>query len=271
MSVYIDGFLIDAALSESHKMSANATKYPTESGSKLTDNIQNEPREVTIVGIVSDTPIGTVAAARGSASAAAAGGLDFLPTDEALAKLEALYESREPVPIDTTRRRYESMALIDLEITDDETTGHALNFTATFQQIKIINNNRTIVRVDGLGNGAKKKKSGVPVVVVHNGPAKIVTRNGYDAAWNPAKGRYEYATSKGQPGGTPVPDTDLNEGLQNGGLGADSNSTYFDQESDEWRNTDGTSVTQAQIAGKNGGTSVQGAQGWYAPESGLVR
>jgi hypothetical protein len=105
MSIWIDNFLIDAALSESHKMTANTTKYPTESGSKLTDNIRNEPREVRIVGIVSDTPIATVAAARASATASTTGGLNFLPSDEALAKLEALHESREPV------HRYDPQAI----------------------------------------------------------------------------------------------------------------------------------------------------------------
>lgn len=256
-AVYLDGYLIDCVLTESHKLTASATKYPTESGSKLSDNIQNEPREVTIEGIVSDTPIGNVATVRSSTTAAAGTSLDFLPSDEALAKLESLYESREPVPIDSTLLRYENMALTSLEITVDQQTGHALNFTATFQQIKIVDNNRTLIRVDGLGNGNKNKKSGVPVVVVHNGPSKIVTRAGYDGAWNPTKGRYEYATSKGLPGGTAIPDTDLNAGLQNGGLGPDENTTYFDQESDEWRNSDGTSVTQSQLDAKRS-TLTQG-------------
>lgn len=184
MSVYIDGYLLDAALSETHTMSATVTKYPTESGSKLSDNISSDPRQVTIVGIVSDTPIGIVAAVRASASASVTGGLDFLPTDEAFAMLERLHESREPVPIDTTLRRYESMALTDLVILCDETTGHALNFTASFVQIRIINNNRTIVRADvpirrNLGNGVIEHttyntildEKGQPVTGVHFDPA----------------------------------------------------------------------------------------------------
>jgi hypothetical protein len=290
MSVYIDGYLIDASLTETHKLSSNVTKYPVESGAKITDHISNEPREVTIEGIVSDTPIGNVATVRASATASPTGSLDFLPSDEALAKLEALWESREPVPIQTTLaggKSYENMALMDLDIPVDETTGHALRFTATFQQIKIVTNNRTIVR-SALGTGGQKKKSAVPVIVVDDGNrGPLITNDGRSAEWNAKKGRYEYAKfTPGQVGGTtgvPVPDSQLSQAKAQANADlkerqaaeAAENNTYFDQEADEWRNTNGTPVTQQQLRGMNGTSPTQGSsdQPWWsvAPEEGNVR
>jgi hypothetical protein len=149
------------------------------------------------------------------------------------------------------------MALIDLEITGDEQ-----NFTATFQQIKIINNNRTIVRVDGLGNGAKKKKR-----VCRSWSCTTARPGSLRATVTMPLGiRRRVATStrpkKASRVDRRVPDTDLNEGLQNGGLGAKQNSTYFDQESDEWRNSDGTSVTQSQLNAKECNVS-RGTAPWW--------
>jgi hypothetical protein len=274
MSVYIDGYLIDAALSEGHKLSSTVTKYPTESGSKISDHIQNEPRAVTIEGIVSDTPIGNVATVRANATASATGALDFLPTDEALAKLEALWESREPVTVQTSLvggKTYESMALTDLDIPVDETTGHALRFTAVFEQIKIVQNNRTIVRVANAGLGGKSKKSAVPVVVVDDGNrGALVTNDGRAAIWNPDKGRYEYGQltpgKPFQPSGVPVPDSQLSQAKAQANQRLDAqreadeaaNSTYFDQGAGEWRNTDGTSVTQSQLS-----STVHDGSAWW--------
>lgn len=251
--VTIDGFIIDATLTESHTYESDVTSYPTESGSTITDNIRPRPVTVQIDGIVSDTPIGTVATTRANESTASGSNFEFLPSDAALAKLLEIRDKREPITIETSLKRFESMALTQLEIPRDAETGMALRFSATFQQITIVTNNRTTIRVASPNNGAKKKKSAPPVVFVHNGPDKITTRNGYDAAWNPKKGRYEYATKKGQPGGTPVPNYDLNEGLQSTtqpGTIPESNSTYFDQSTDQWRNTDGSPVTQQQLNAK---------------------
>ncbi len=265
--VTIDGFIIDATLTESHNFESDVTSYPTESGSVITDNIRPRPVTVQIDGIVSDTPIGTVATARANESTATGTNFEFLPSDAALAKLLEIRDRREPITIETSLKRFESMALTQLEIPRDAETGNALRFSATFQQIVIVTNNRTTIRVASPNNAAaKKKKSAPPVVVVHNGPDKIVTRNGYDGAWNPKKGRYEYANKKGQPGGQPIPNHDLNEGLQSvdqaGAVDPESNSTYFDQATDQWRNTDGSAVTQQQLSDKSS-LPTQGPQPWW--------
>src|ERR1051325_210756 len=108
--ITIDGFVIDAALRETHTLECEVTEYPTESGSTITDNIQPKPRTVQIEAMVSDTPLpGPVADARGPVDAN--GAFQHKPTDDALAHLEGIWNGREPVTITTSLKTYENMAM----------------------------------------------------------------------------------------------------------------------------------------------------------------
>lgn len=159
--IKINGFVLDAVLRETHVRDAAVTKYPVESGGKIADNIQPQPKGVTIEGIVSNTPLpGPVADARGEVLAD--GSLLHIPTDDALAMFEAVYDAREPIDIDTSLKVYTNMAMTHLEIPRDPETGEALGFTAEFEQITFKTNNRAIIQVappaqTGLG---KKKDLG---------------------------------------------------------------------------------------------------------------
>lgn len=269
--IKINDYVIDCAVTEEHEYEADVTSYPVESGATITDNRRKRPATVTIEGVVSDTPIGPVATARQTEQAAPGAELNFLPSDEALSRLLAIHNSGEMVPVETSLRAYSNMLLTSLSIPRSAKTGKALRFTARFVEVIIVANERTVVRVASLGAGGKKKASGAGVVHVFNGPKQIVTANGYDAVWNPKKGRYEYMNKKtGAPSGNPVPNHDLTTGLQSAGQpgnldptnpaaspSAANNSTYFDQQSDEWRNTDGTSVTKEQLVGRGGNAPTQ--------------
>ncbi len=156
MPVLIDGFLIDAALAESHKRSSTATKFPVESGATFSDHIVRDPRQYVVEGIVSNTPIGDVATARENETAAAGEDLEVLPADEAIARLERIYERSRPVTVQSTSRLYENMTMVDLDIPRDRTTGNALRFTATFEQIVVITNTRSTVRTIPSGQGKAK-------------------------------------------------------------------------------------------------------------------
>jgi hypothetical protein len=165
MSVMINNYLIDAFLTEEHTYESDVTEYPVESGANITDNIRPKPIRVNITGIVSDTPLEPIASARAKqTSTTNSDDLEFLPSDDALAMLEAVWLAREPVPLDTTLKHYDNMAMSSLVIPRDAETGAALGFTATFQQVRIITNNRATIKVSppagtGLGGNKKKKKA----------------------------------------------------------------------------------------------------------------
>lgn len=170
MSVRINNYLIDAALSESHSYPSDVTSFPVEKGetSDLTDHIRNEPIEVEIEGIVSNTPIGATALARENETAEAGEELEFLPSEEALARLERIRARRLPVTIQTSLKVYENMALIGLDVPRDPTTGRALRFTARFRQITTVTNLRTTIRT-ATPAGRAKTKLGAKV-----GPTKTI-------------------------------------------------------------------------------------------------
>ena len=205
--------ILDAAIRETHTYDSDVTDYPVESGSSITDNVRPRPITVEIEGIVTDTPLpGPVAASRGATGAdktvSYGGGVigggsitipgDFqvIPSEDALADLIAIYEAREPVSIGTTLKAYDSMVMTSLVIPRDADTGAALSFTATFQQVTIITNNRTTIKVAppvhtglgpklNLGNVVVTQKAGWELIWHHSSPAPAWSTQeslGYKAA-----------------------------------------------------------------------------------------
>lgn len=174
MTLLIDNWPYDGSLSETHTRSSEVTDFPVESGSDLTDNIRQLPAEVEIEGIVSNTPIGKMALLRGLDGGNDGTGSDGeKPANEALARLEGIWERRQPVTIQTDLKLYTNMAMTSLEIPRDPTTKNVLKFTASFKQIKIVTNQRSTVKAvptaTGRGGGVKTKPA-----IASNFPAPIV-------------------------------------------------------------------------------------------------
>ena len=149
MPVFIDGYEIDVATDENHDFSSDITSEPVESGSNITDNIRIIPSTVSLTGIVSDTPIGTLAKRRNPDESNSETALDFLL---------AIRDSREPVTIETDLRTYSNMAMQKLSVPKSATTGDALNFTATFKEVRIIDTQRVVINVKNPRSKRKVKK-----------------------------------------------------------------------------------------------------------------
>lgn len=148
--VVIDGFTIDCTLSESVELQSEVTENPVESGSTFVDNIRNKPLEISIDGIISNTPTAAIAAQRLA---------EELPSSAAFNKFNAIREKREPITIKTSYRTYERMALTMLSLPNDASTGDALRFRATFRQIQTITNERTVIVV-AVPRGSAKRNLG---------------------------------------------------------------------------------------------------------------
>lgn len=168
--ITIGGYTVDAALSEDHNFDCEVTSFPVERGANITDHIRQLPKSVTIEGIVSDTPIGRAGVVRSGVAALQEEGLiEAVPfSSEALDTLLAIQAKGEPVTITTSLKVYENMALEKLSVPRDASTGAALRFTATFTEIRIVENRRTRVRT-ATPAGQRKSRSG-------NKPAKPTTK-----------------------------------------------------------------------------------------------
>lgn len=136
-TMLIDGFEIDAELVSDHTFDSEVTDHPVEVGADVSDNVRPLPIMVQIEGVVSDTPLGTLASRRS---------VGVLPSDDALSKLLTIRDAREPIKISTSLRSYDSMIMQALQITKDSTTGRALRFRATFKQVIIVANERVTRR-----------------------------------------------------------------------------------------------------------------------------
>ncbi len=154
MSVYIDGFELDVARAIEHKLPAQVTEQPLESGANFADHKLKHSRMLTIEGVVSDTPIGGLAKRRQQFTLVD-GEAFATPSQEARARMEALLESPEPITVETPTRTYRNMVMEDLSEPEDKQTGKAYVFTAVFKQLKIVSNLRTTVRVAADRNGKK--------------------------------------------------------------------------------------------------------------------
>jgi hypothetical protein len=140
--ITVDGYVIDCAITEEHAFESEVSTYPIETGGDVTDNVRNLPIKVTIEGIVSDTPVGAVLDRR-----LADGDLPGFPSDDAYNRLKLIRARREPITITTSLATYDNMVLQNLTIPVDAKTGDVLRFTAVFQQVTLVTNLRTFVKV----------------------------------------------------------------------------------------------------------------------------
>jgi len=164
----IGDLALDCTVTETHTATSTVTEHPVESGSNITDHIRPEPVQLSITGIVSDTPIG----AREVQRAIKIGGVSVqikqqeTPTSPtgfgraAWSKLDAMRLAAKPVTVLTRDKKYESMALVSLSVPKEAKTGGALYFTAQFKQVRIVYNRTTKVVVAKATKSHKKQDTG---------------------------------------------------------------------------------------------------------------
>lgn len=156
----IDGYPVDVEVSGDFAFVNEVTEYPVESGSDVVDHVRTKPMEITIEGVVSDTPIGEIANEREAG---------VVHSRTAYIRLKEIHARREPVTLDTSRGRFVNMVLARLSTPTSAATGDSLQFTGTFKEVRLITNERTTIRVRVPRARKKEKKSaqssGTPIVV----------------------------------------------------------------------------------------------------------
>ena len=148
--IRIDGYLIDAAISEDHAFDSEVTAHPVEDGADVTDHVRARPITITVEGVVTDTPIGSAVAERGD---------DALPSEDAFARIMAIRDAREPVTIETSLGTFDNMVLQAFAVPRSSGNGESLRFRASFVQVQLVTTERTIVKV-AVPRAAKKKNLG---------------------------------------------------------------------------------------------------------------
>lgn len=121
----IGAFEIDVTVEENHSMTSQITDNPVEGGSIINDHIINDPKQVTLTGVVSNTPIAIFGL-----------GSSDNRTQDAFEALEQLRDSRTTFDLLTGFKLYENCAFIDLQM--PKVRAGVLRFSATFKQLSIV-------------------------------------------------------------------------------------------------------------------------------------
>lgn len=165
----IDSLTLDAALSEHHGVQVEVTQHPVEKGPNISDHRRPKPRVVTLEGIVSNTPMpqpndpSVTTVSRGIAFASRS---KYDPTrvGTAYQQLLDLSASDQLITIVTGLETYDNMTMVSLDVPRDARTGEALNFTAVFTEIIVVENALVTVKkartTRGQGKADLHKKNG---------------------------------------------------------------------------------------------------------------
>lgn len=156
--ITIDGFVVDAALTEGHTLDNQVTTHPQEKGSVITDHSYTLPDEITLDCVVSDHPIGTVASSRGAE-------LDgVVPSVDAYARMKFIRKRGKPVTITTSLGTHESMMLVKLGIPRRAEDGESLRFSVSFRVAEFVENERTVVRIAVPQQAKRVNRGNKPVI-----------------------------------------------------------------------------------------------------------
>jgi len=123
---------LDATLSYTPKMNNDVTSFPIEDGSDISDHIRNKPREISLTGFITDTPVRVdttvsdllVSGARGSRVSAS------------YIELKKIWTDRDVVDVITGLEVFTSMALLSLSVPRTPRDGHSIRFSASFREIQ---------------------------------------------------------------------------------------------------------------------------------------
>lgn len=125
-------FDFDAVVREAHESEITITENPIEGGSPAHDHATVLPKRLELEGVVSDNPLP-------SGGATVFGSIGGRRSVTAFEMMVNLQESREVFTVLTGLKRYPSMMLKRIVASQDATTSEALSFTASLQQVRIVN------------------------------------------------------------------------------------------------------------------------------------
>ena len=120
---------IDATISENHRYQTEATEHEVEEGLPITDNLRKIPIELSISGVITDTP-------------------NFLgsnrilttilekPSQNAFDFLEEIYENKYLCSLVTSVKEYDDLTLIDFNYKKSLEESGGLHFDLTFKELR---------------------------------------------------------------------------------------------------------------------------------------
>lgn len=128
---------LDARVGSTYRFSSTITQFPVESGATITDHVHRQPDEISLEGLVSDTPVNqvpTFLALRGDREQAPAG----TAKQTAFDALFKVWSDRIPLTVVTEYLIFDDMIIESFEIPKSPDRGEAIWFTATLRKIATV-------------------------------------------------------------------------------------------------------------------------------------
>lgn len=122
----ISSIELDLILSESHNFSNTVTQLNVEDGSIISDHIQNNLENGSLTGLVSNF------------SLKRAGSITSNRAQEVFDELRDLWKKRSLIQVVTIYRVYNNVAITNINPVRDDTTGEAISFELSFQEVNIV-------------------------------------------------------------------------------------------------------------------------------------
>jgi len=136
-TVLIDGYPIDAVVSEKHDFDLDVTEYPVERGADITDHVRPKPLKITLDCFVSDAPFGPIASHQTRKNGT--------PSSDAYDRLKQLRDRPELITVVTSLRTYDSMVLSKVSFPRNSGEPVGLRFTCEFIKVLIVSDIRVSV------------------------------------------------------------------------------------------------------------------------------
>lgn len=131
----IGDLILDVLIEETEKLTNKVTQLPVEDGSPVSDNIVLDPDSLTIVGMVTNSPIRSHGGPIDAQARATIPVLDHVVgtalnfAELALDYLRQIRKNKTAISVVTKRGRFENMVVQSIQRTKDKSTGDALIFT----------------------------------------------------------------------------------------------------------------------------------------------
>lgn len=128
---------LDARVGSTYRFSSSITQYPVESGATITDHVHLNPDEISMEGMVSDTPVNelpSVLSLRGDREYQGAG----TRSQTAFDTLMAVWRDRTPLTVVTEYMIFDDMLVESFEVPKSPDRGEAIWFSATLKKINTV-------------------------------------------------------------------------------------------------------------------------------------
>jgi hypothetical protein len=159
----IAGISLDGIISEDHTNQVRLTKNPVELGADVADHAVIEPKKLSIVAEVSDTPIGTAAFTQIVDTVT---GLFGSSTVENITRSNAAYramlqiqELREPIQVQTKLRLYDNMLITSLRTVQDKDSSRIVRMLLGLEEVIITESETIQLQPDQLPEGTTRQQA----------------------------------------------------------------------------------------------------------------